>query len=357
MTIKLLHERYPSLFHYTNAAGLDGILKSQTLWATDAEHLNDSQELKAAREILSQKIIETLQLEYKRSIREGKIDGNYTERQVGGSDTLLKDMSDSILNAMYDALKKNFAGLFLTSFCSIPKVALNSDNEIIKDQARYELDHGLLSQWRGYGAGGGYAIEFDTATLMEVKVPASVRAFDSVVYKHEKSVLTSRFSKDFELIRRVTINFWKEIIVDAKNIRKAFSNEAAIAFLNLITFIKSQGFYEEKEIRISQIVFIDNADLLEACQRNQIVLAKQPCLCNSTRNGKLVPYIKLFPEFDSANDDPNEMKLPIKRIIVGPHPDKEGRVQALKTLLHNVRVPSLGNAPIEIHPSDIPYIG
>src|SRR4051794_188276 len=37
------------LYHYTTAAGLIGIVQSQTLWATNAEFLNDAQELLCGR--------------------------------------------------------------------------------------------------------------------------------------------------------------------------------------------------------------------------------------------------------------------------------------------------------------------
>jgi uncharacterized Fe-S radical SAM superfamily protein PflX len=40
-----------SIFHYTTAEGLKGILTSQTLWATDFRYLNDTEELSQAKEI------------------------------------------------------------------------------------------------------------------------------------------------------------------------------------------------------------------------------------------------------------------------------------------------------------------
>ena len=43
---KSLAEEHPELFHYTNAAGLAGIIKNQTLWATHYAYLNDSEEIK-----------------------------------------------------------------------------------------------------------------------------------------------------------------------------------------------------------------------------------------------------------------------------------------------------------------------
>ena len=40
-----------TLFHYTTAAGLLGILGSSSLWATDLRFLNDAQEAVYAREL------------------------------------------------------------------------------------------------------------------------------------------------------------------------------------------------------------------------------------------------------------------------------------------------------------------
>jgi hypothetical protein len=37
------------LYHYTDAAGLRGIVESQTIFASDVEFLNDAQELLYAR--------------------------------------------------------------------------------------------------------------------------------------------------------------------------------------------------------------------------------------------------------------------------------------------------------------------
>lgn len=41
---------YPSLYHYTNWAGLQGILSSQSMWASNIKYLNDQSELTLARD-------------------------------------------------------------------------------------------------------------------------------------------------------------------------------------------------------------------------------------------------------------------------------------------------------------------
>lgn len=40
-------ETHPELFHYTGIGGLEGIVKSQTLWATHAAFSNDATEIRA----------------------------------------------------------------------------------------------------------------------------------------------------------------------------------------------------------------------------------------------------------------------------------------------------------------------
>jgi hypothetical protein len=45
-----------TLFHYTTAAGLLGILSSSTLWATDLRFLNDAQEALYARDLFMEMI-------------------------------------------------------------------------------------------------------------------------------------------------------------------------------------------------------------------------------------------------------------------------------------------------------------
>ena len=43
-------EVYKNLYHYTSWAGLQGILASQSMWASNIRYLNDQSELLLARE-------------------------------------------------------------------------------------------------------------------------------------------------------------------------------------------------------------------------------------------------------------------------------------------------------------------
>jgi hypothetical protein len=56
----------------------------------------------------------------------------------------------------------------------------------------------------------------------------------------------------------------------------------------------------------------------------------------------LMPYIKLFGE---------GQKLPIRKILVGPHPDKTKRKRAVQQMLEQHAIEA------EVLVSDIPYLG
>jgi hypothetical protein len=63
-------------------------------------------------------------------------------------------LSDATYSFLLDTLKKSaniISEPYLTSFCGVA-------NSVISES-------GLLSQWRGYGIDGGYAIVFDTKAL------------------------------------------------------------------------------------------------------------------------------------------------------------------------------------------------
>ena len=98
------------LYHYTDFAGLKGILESHTLWATYNRVMNDASEQVYAESLLSEEI----------------------DRLLAGSE-------------IRKFIPFNPAKCFLTCFCE-------TEN--------------LLSMWRGYaGAGGGYCLGFDYASL------------------------------------------------------------------------------------------------------------------------------------------------------------------------------------------------
>lgn len=146
---------HPELFHYTSIGGLEGIVRSQTLRATHAAYLNDAAEIRA----FQTRLPPILRPGVTRGVREliKKSPANeLLVTQQGGEAKAIEEIVGGIATGMFRALlggvgAEPFAEPYVTSFCTsaMPEVS----------------QHGLLSQWRGYGHEGGYAIVFDTLRL------------------------------------------------------------------------------------------------------------------------------------------------------------------------------------------------
>lgn len=117
-------ERPPdTLHHYTTLDGLRGILKEKKMWATNAEFMNDRQELRYAHELFNERI----------------------EVLTKAADNQLIHTFLGLCKAMMDPLHW-MESAYVACFCE------RAD---------------LLSQWRGYSdaGGGGFALELETAPL------------------------------------------------------------------------------------------------------------------------------------------------------------------------------------------------
>lgn len=110
--------RDQTVFHYTNAAGLIGIVQSHTLWASSVLALNDLSEMRYGIEVIAEAI----------SGRSGQASGN------------LREMLE----------REDFAGLARDSYV----ISASADGD-------------SLSQWVGYAGNLGYAIELDTGGDIE----------------------------------------------------------------------------------------------------------------------------------------------------------------------------------------------
>ncbi len=143
---KSVVEGYQQLWHYTTALGLHGILTSQQIWATNISYLSDAEELTG---FFDRKLLRLLV----EGVREGVTELRKTAEGLsiidaaGGQEKLVKDVPNQLLDSLR-AATLNLKFFYVTSFCN---TATGGDSE-----------DGLLSQWRGYGPDGGYAIVFDT---------------------------------------------------------------------------------------------------------------------------------------------------------------------------------------------------
>jgi hypothetical protein len=131
------------LYHYTTVGGLHGILESNSLYATHVAYLNDSHELVYGMQMVLNELKEWI----KKTPDGAKAgwDPSLPGWMISGAIKATASLLAAELEKKTPSLRQGF-GPFVTCLSEQP------------DQ---------LSQWRGYGKGGGYAIKFDAQKLRE----------------------------------------------------------------------------------------------------------------------------------------------------------------------------------------------
>ncbi|MDO8893456.1 DUF2971 domain-containing protein [Nitrosomonas sp.] len=341
---KSLAEVHPELFHYTNAKGLIGIIESQSIWATHYAYLNDSEEIRcflknclpdllrdAGNKYLDELIaqVQSTQLRIDRQGGRKKIiDSFIGETQRVHEKILLKD-----------ALAEPYIASFFTT---------SGLEKGVSDQV---AQHGLLSQWRGYGNEDGYAIVFDTKQFCELlkdvgeKMKNSMHAFFAdVVYSSDPAF---KFIKEFEEDLIVIKDFFgAHLNGREKNLDKIY-----FSLMHCACRYKHWGFREENEVRVVVLPYPLHHEAFYEDMKIEGITVGEISRKHFFRAGALVPYIDLFDGVTSIAD---KKTLPIKRIIVGPtknDQEKNRRINAVKMLINQHGIKA------DVTASDIPFVG
>jgi hypothetical protein len=312
--IRTLADAHPELFHYTTLSGLDGIIRSQTIWATHASYLNDANEIR---------MFETRLVDILTPLIET------SPSDVGNAAILAASMYQVLLEPTdHDA--EPFAEPYIASFCT-------ASNEKI-------AQHGLLSQWRGYGAEGGYAIVFDTRGLDDLlKEETRLWNYNTVfggdiIYSHQENEFKTEFATHISSITSA-IAMWRKDMKNPKPLEDTY-----LPFIQCACRYKHWGYQEEKEVRYVAIPMSER--LLQAHVNRGDVVKDKP-RHYFYRGGAPIPCLQLFDGVTKLAGP----TLPIRRIIVGPHRDKLRRRRAIENLLKHYGL----KIPVDI--SEIPYVG
>ena len=180
------------LYHYTNGQGLEGILRSRTLRATQIDCLNDTTELVYGFQVMREC--------FKRAAM-------FDEFRFQVIDEVEKDLTENEPH-------------YVASFCE---------------------DGDLLSQWRGYAqSSDGYAIGFRSSRL---------RARPSQIGRQLQQIIYSRGEQDRRL--GIVVDAIKESAASAEGLDARFvhSTATSIAFRLLFRF-KHELFSGEREWRL-----------------------------------------------------------------------------------------------------------
>ena len=336
----LLSTKHAELFHYTSLAALKGMLETKTLWATHAEHMNDSSEMKLGWPILEKSCIGYLE-DAINEYYEQAPDSMQEIEAHGGAPQLAAVDGNMVVSVMRSLLfgnnKEPGMGIpFVASF------ATHEDD--------YHRHNGMLSQWRGYGRSNNetIAIVFQTEQL-ENLLKTECRLFSylscsiaEVVYYRGDMCLQSHFCRLFNVLRGFSRHVVKGLDVDTDEVQRNLSRLGA-EILPAVGRLKHRAFHEEQECRV--IVGVphefhsEKFDQLGGPTKQFKKIHFRPGLVGS------IPYIQLFEDL--------QHHLPIKRIVVGPSRNQLANLETVHRLLKlNER-----STVVSVQRSEIPYVG
>lgn len=315
---------YDELYHYTTAAGLSGILESKSLWATHSSFMNDEEEISRFYDRVLSGIIRPVYLKY---VEDNKLE---LQKKLGSTqfDRSCEELFAKIIRGARCAASSSH-DQYITSFST-------TNNTQVRE-------NGLLSQWRAYGPDGGYALVFDKSRL------DNILSLEKVLYQGEICVwakvqylpIENQRTNDSATNKRI-----EELEVATDKFFRSDSDDDAGIFSDSLTILSSTfkhpGFSEEREVRLVLSLLgpkLESHPELSSVRQHQVK--------TRVREGTTVPYVELFVRVE------NDVKqhLPIKRIIVGPHRDKNDRKRAVKLLLKQYGLTA------DVCISDIPYRG
>lgn len=262
------------LYHYTDANGLEGIIRTGKLWATHRKFLNDSSEIGYGYSILEEEVQRILQ--------------KYHANKV------IQTFLLNSLKAVSEYMET--WDLYVTCFCE-------KDN--------------LLNQWRSY-ASTGYALGFSTKGIEADDRPVnSERAyvFTKVIYKLDiqHSLVRELLERTADLLYKVT---HKQTDEEGLHYVPGFCGFVCGMAIRYLAYFKHPAFEVEHEWRMSH--------LGGPAARGHI----------NFRNGQfgLTPYVLLSPGPDPVRKD-GYKPLPLCKVTHAPTSDAGSVRTALRLLL------------------------
>lgn len=325
--MKKTSEVYKKLYHYTTWGGLQGIIKNQTLWATNYKSLNDYSEIIFFKDKLASLVYTHVLDGFKKLIKD-RPDLRQKIKKEGGLQKVVQHDAKGFVEAQYEALGDE---IYILSLCGQPERTTIANN-------------GLLSQWRGYGTGGGAALVFDTKKLEEIlaieakRFEYSAVMIADIIYSDDEQKLQEELSDDLTILADIAKLFFNHKNLSQKIIAEA--EKGFHPFVKCISRYKHYGFSEENEVRVVALPTVIDGEYVKVAKAKDVTLMPEKKKKYRRKKGKSIPYIELF--------DSEDIDLPIEKIIIGPHKEKETRAAILQKRLRKTK--------IEITCSDIPYI-
>lgn len=235
------------LYHYTDAAGLLGILEYRELWATETRCMNDAQEVEYAARVVA----EDLRTFGERALREMGVDDVHIPNAGEDLADWARRQSEDLQGDITAAL-----GVLLLALSATFKETVANKHRVGDWLGRayaacFTGEPDSLGQWRGYAGGSGYAIGFDSARI----AAAPSKKDDRVLGRLQKVGYGEAAA------REVTISIFENLAEQAQEAAKKVKYplvagvpilriEAATPDPWVLATVKHEAFESEKEWRL-----------------------------------------------------------------------------------------------------------
>lgn len=326
------------LFHYTSISALQGILETNSLWATRISHLNDLSEMQMIWPRIQPHVVEFYEEDLREFCRLNP-DINESVRLEGGVARIANYDGLIMAKELHSRLQGHIAvpslqERFVVSFTT-------HDRHPVLDD--YHRKHGMLSQWRGYGTDEGVALVFSRPGIEELRQTEyeSFHYWQSslwdVIYDFNDVGMEDHFPKLYRLLRDFVHSwiFQNHDRLGLESLLDSVYRELLLA----VTRFKHIAFHEEQECRIVMGV-IQESCLAEFDSAGEDGVKSFKQIHHRKGSCGSIPYIRLFED--------SGLKLPIKRIIVGPSRNQDAHIEWAQQLV--------GNREIIVQRSDTPFV-
>lgn len=281
---------HPELYHYTNAAAFESIADSQTLWCSHYREMLDTEEVLLMRKLLPSAIAPRMDVVVGQLNRQAR---RRWKASGGGTQTAL-DLVNSLYGATFDG----------AAVYSALDVYLFSFSTHAGDTA-FDRENGLRSQWDCYAGCDGYCLIFDTNELVQMLAKEMDSRYwmrltlDSVRYADRP------VHEIFPELVNASADTLRQFIHGVKNPEMAVRE-----FLAGTTLLKGAAYKAEREVRIVAIPGTATVAKYAAIEYPNQFDATKPLPEIGIRPDTKNRYVALLADLD--------LRLPIKRIIVGP---------------------------------------
>ena len=297
-----------TIFHYTTAAGLLGIVKSNRLWASDLLYMNDSTEVEYGRQLIIQVAAETA-----------------AEAKCPMAQMLCK----SIDTVLYP-IGITEGGFYAACFCE---------------------EGDLLSQWRGYSGGvGGYSLGFRVRDLRRFHESTPERRFvlRPVVYDPtEQRALIRAFLLDIDAALAELLD--GALAAKEQDVHTIAYVTIQRQMLECMLIMKNPAFKEEREWRLIlyRSGYSREPEATVDYRPTRSFIVPYVALDVTPMGPEVLDHVPAHAQADARAYN----RVPLSTVVVGPSAHPQAAVAAIRTMLHDLHMNAeVINSRIPIRP-------